>query len=137
VGRTVLLIEEDADVRRRVTKYLEEAGFSVVAVSESESALLGFEYIAPDVVLVAYPIGGRASDDVAAWVRNSSRPATPVVAMFPFPQRRVAMKALADGCVDVIPKPVDRLLLEDLVKGLLQPRAAPRRDPSKDIRIAS
>jgi DNA-binding response OmpR family regulator len=134
-GKVVLLIEPDTDARKRVAKYLEDAAYYVVAVSEAESAMLGFEYMAPDVVLVAYPLGERAGDDIARHVRASSRPLTPVVAMFPFPPRRVAVRAMDDGCVDVIPKPVDRLLLEDLLRGLLDGRsrtsAQPKPNPGR------
>lgn len=137
-GKVILLIEADPEARKRVARILESAGYYVVAVEEAESAMIGFEYMAPDVVLVAYPIGERLVDDVAARVRASSRPATPVIAMFPFEQRRVAMRALADGCIDVIPKPVDRLLLEDVLRRVLETRPG-RKDPEPpaDLRLVS
>ena len=136
-GKVVLLIEPDADARKRVAKILEDARYNVVAVSEAESALLGFEYIAPDVVLVAYPHGDRVGDDVPAIVRASGRPGTPVIAMFPFPNRRLAAQALADGCVDVLPKPIDRLLLEDLLRQTLERGHMPKPGPRGDIRLVS
>ena len=137
-GKVVLLIEADADARKRVAEILEDARYYVIAVSEAESAMLGFEYMAPDAVLVAYPIGNRAADDVPAMVRASSRPATPVIAMFPFPSRRIALQALDDGCADVIAKPIDRLLLVELLREVLEKRGA-RRNPDRpgDVRLVS
>ena len=118
--RTVLLVESDLDAAHRVEKILEGRSFHVVSMPDVESALMVFEYVAPDLVLVAYPTGNRASDNMPAFVRASSRPGTPVIGMFPFPYRSVANRALADGCVDIIPKPVDKLLLEDLIAQVLR-----------------
>ena len=118
--KTVLLVEPDLDAAHRVEKILEGRSFYVVAMPDVESALMVFEYVAPDLVVVAYPTGDRASDNLPAFVRNSSRPGTPVIGMFPFPYRSIATRALADGCVDVVPKPVDKLLLEDLIATVLR-----------------
>jgi DNA-binding NtrC family response regulator len=134
---TILLIEPDLDAAHRVEKMLQAAGYSVVAMPDAESAISVFEYAAPHVVLVAYPTGKRASDDIAAFVRTSSRPGTPVIAMFPYPSRKLAMEALGDGCADVIPKPIDRLLLEDLLRHFTRPDL--RRDgvPLTGLRLVS
>ena len=119
--KTVLLIEPESDACHRVEKALVDAGYTVVALDDAERAPEALEHARPDVVIAAYPLGRRAVDDVPALVRASSRPAVPVVAMFPFPQRAIAVKALADGYADVIPKPVDRLLLEDMLRHVIEP----------------
>jgi DNA-binding NtrC family response regulator len=134
---TVLVIEPDLDAANRLEKILQDRGYYVVTMPDAESALMVFEYVEPDVVLVAYPIGNRASDNIAGCVRVSRRPTTPVIGMFPYPSRSLATRALDDGCVDVIPKPIDRLLLEDLLVHVLRD-TAPAQDVSKDsIRLVS
>ena len=117
--KSVLLVEADDDAAHRTQKILEGAGFTVVAMPDAESAGSVLEYVRPDVVLVAYPQGNRATDNLAAVVRVSSRPQVPVVALYDFPMRSLASRALADGCVAVVPKPVDRLLLEDTLRDVL------------------
>ena len=136
-SRTILLIEGDLDAADRVEKMLEAAGHHVIAMPDVESAAHVLEYAAPAIVLVAYPIGDRATDNVAALVRASSRPDTPVVAMFPYPSRRLATKALGDGCRDVIPKPVDRLLLEDVLRQFLSEEAPAAGGSFNTLRLVS
>ena len=131
--QTVLLVEPDDDAAKRVQKILEQAGYRVITTGDSESAGSVLEYAQADVVLLAYPIGRRAVEDLPAIVRSSSRPLLPVVAMFPFPNRTLAQQALADGCVDVIPKPIDRLMLEDLLRVLLRPKPEQRSGPGSGL----
>ena len=57
--------------------------------------------------------------------------------MFPFPHRRIALRALGDGCIDVIPKPIDRLLLEDMLRQVLERRHVPKPEPPEDARRVS
>lgn len=136
-AKTVLVIEPDLDAANRVEKILEDRGFYVVTMPDAESAMMVFEYVAPDLVLAAYPLGNRATDNVAACVRASRRPTTPVIAMFPFPSRKEATRALDDGCVDVIPKPIDRLLLEDLLAHVLRDISPSPNGPKESIRLVS
>lgn len=136
-AKTVLVIESDLDAANRLEKILEDRGFYVVTMPDPESALMVFEYVAPDLVLVAYPIGNRATDNIAACVRASRRPATPVIGMFPYPSRREAGRALDDGCVDVIPKPIDRLLLDDLLAHVLRDITPSQGGPAESIRLVS
>ena len=115
---SILLVEPDDAAADATQRILEEAGYAVVAMPDVESAASVLEYARPDVVMVAYPVGNRATDNLAAIVRASSRPHVPVVALYPYSKRSLAAQALADGCADVLPKPIDRLLLTNLLATL-------------------
>ena len=135
--RTILVIEGDVDAANRVQKMLEAAGHHVIGMPDVESAASVLECANPAVVLVAYPTGDRATDNIAAIVRASSIPWTPVIAMFPYPSRSLARKAIGDGCVDVVPKPVDRLLLEDVLRPFLREERPSISRPFDTLRLVS
>ena len=50
--QTVLVVEDEADIRHVLRRYLERAGFSVVTAATGSEALLLVEQMSPDLVLL-------------------------------------------------------------------------------------
>lgn len=51
-GKRILLIEDEPDLQEALKDALEGEGYTVIAYSESESALTDFENIKPDLAIV-------------------------------------------------------------------------------------
>jgi CheY-like chemotaxis protein len=74
-GRTVALLDDDASIRRVMTRLLARAGARVVAVDPRperlEAILTEIEASAPDVILLDLHLGGLSGE--AVWERLSTR----------------------------------------------------------------
>lgn len=107
-AKRVLILEPVQADCVRLKSVIEALGYSVEAVSDGDSAAAIFDYYRPDVVFTAFPVQLINRTSFAYFVkRQSSLPATPVVAVVPTADRRRAQEAIAGGCDDFVSKPVD------------------------------
>lgn len=60
-GKTVLLVDDDGDIRRVMRRHLEEFGFVVSEAADGETALTVLEDTAFDVIVTDYSLGGGIS----------------------------------------------------------------------------
>jgi CheY-like chemotaxis protein/two-component sensor histidine kinase len=77
-GATVLVIDDDDDVRAFLAESLESLGYSVVSAEDGPSGLDQLERHRPDLVLLDYAMPGMNGAEVARAAREE-RPDTPIV----------------------------------------------------------
>lgn len=105
-GETILVVEDDADVRKSVVGLLRSLGYATIAAADAESALRLLEET-PDVALLfsdlILPRGGRGVD-IARWAR-SRRPGLKVLFTTGHSDEAVARDGRLDDGADLIQKP--------------------------------
>ncbi|MDH3999333.1 MAG: response regulator, partial [Desulfuromonadales bacterium] len=103
----VLLIDDDASLRR-VTEYsLESAGFQVVSAADGASGLSLFEQHGPGVVITDIQMPGMSGYEVLQQVK-ASRPETLVIVITAYASVEKAVEAMKLGAHDYITKPFSR-----------------------------
>lgn len=104
-GRSVLLVEHDAEGRDLLVSYLEREAFRVDAASDAQGAIqaLGREY---DVVFVNLQLPGLSSSELVRAVK-SRWSATQVVVVTADRDARVAAEALNAGADRYLFRPLD------------------------------
>ncbi|MHB1139435.1 MAG: response regulator [Microthrixaceae bacterium] len=130
--RTVLLIEDDHDLRTTLSMILEDEGMSVEGHSTGEAALARLDVLDPDVVLVDLGLPGMHGFDVVAAVRERSD--IPVVILTARSDSADVIAGLESGADDYVTKP---FVVDELVARL---RAHLRRSPagpdlSSDVQV--
>ena len=96
--RTVLVVEDERDIRELLRRYLARAGFSVCAASTGAQALLELEGTRPDLVLLDLGL----PDIDGGEVLERATPGTPVIvltARVGLPDRIAGLRAGADDYV--------------------------------------
>lgn len=68
-SETVLIIDDDADVRTLMSDFLSEVGYRIYAVESGEQALKMLGEITPDVLVADFAMPGRNGADVARSIR--------------------------------------------------------------------
>ena len=108
--RSVLLIEDDADLRTTLEIILRDEGLSVEGHSTGEAALARLDAFDPDIVLVDIGLPGLSGFDVVAAVRERS--AIPVVVLTARAGSSDVVAGLESGADDYVTKPfvVDELV---------------------------
>ena len=117
----VLLIDDDASLRKVMSFCLSEAGYNVVAAESGEEGLRLFTAESPDMVLTDIQLGGISGLEVVSKVHTQS-PTTPVVVISAFGTVENAVEAMKLGACDFVPKPFSKDHLQLVVAKALRLR---------------
>lgn len=120
VDRTVLVVEDDEDIRLAMRLSLEEFGYSVVEASNGIEAVEVAWRICPSIILMdlSLPI----LDGLSATRRIREDPQmkdVPIVAVTAHHEAQFRTNALAAGCTAYTTKPVDFDWLNEFLRQLL------------------
>jgi two-component system cell cycle response regulator DivK len=114
---TVLLVEDQFELRAIHSTYLREHGFHVLTSGDGESALTTARSETPDIILLDHSLPRRMGIDVARELHEDPRTAgIPIVMVTAHAYGAVGQKARAAGCVAFLTKPCapSRILQEVL-----------------------
>lgn len=122
---TILIIDDNDDVRRLVGKILKAAGHDVVEGASGEEALTITETTTPDLVLMDVRLpGGFDGLETTRIIKGDPRMReVPVIALTASVLEKDRQRALAAGCSGFIGKPIDIKNLTSLVEEYLAVRS--------------
>jgi two-component system OmpR family response regulator len=69
---TVMIVDDDPDIRNLVQAALEAEGFDAVPVSDGETALKRFESVAPDIIVLDVLMPGMSGTELCREIRQES-----------------------------------------------------------------
>jgi DNA-binding NtrC family response regulator len=104
--RKVLIIDDDASLRRVMEMQLEEIGCEVVAVASGNDALAVLEDVAPALVITDLKIPGMSGLDLLKLLR-ADHPELTVIMVTAYGTVRTAVEAMKAGAFDYLTKPID------------------------------
>jgi len=117
VPKKILVVEDDTDNRRIVTKVLAVEGYLVIEATDGVEALAQARAELPDLILMDLAL--PTMDGWEATRRLKSDPDTrriPVVALTAVAMRGDEEQARAAGCDDYIPKPARPAAIRAMVR---------------------
>jgi diguanylate cyclase len=119
---SVLVIDDDADLRRSIVSYLDDVGFTVYQASGGRQGIEQFLLQRPDLVFTDLMMPEVDGLTVVAELHRLS-PETPVVVLSGNGSVNCAMDAIRRGAWDYVTKPVLDFALLDEVMGRVLERA--------------
>ncbi len=118
--KTVLLVEDNQDIREIYDTALRNDGYAVVQAADGEEGIRLARSVAPDLILmnVALPLvdGWKAT---AILKRDPRTRDIPVLAVTAFTRSRDRQRARALGCASYLPKPCEPSRLLEEVRRLI------------------
>lgn len=106
-SRKVLLIDDDASLRR-VTEYsLHSAGFQVLSAVDGKQGLASFQADHPQVVITDIQMPGMSGYEVLQHIK-AARPETVVIVITAYSSVEKAVEAMKQGAYDYLAKPFSR-----------------------------
>ncbi|WP_460628982.1 response regulator [Intrasporangium mesophilum] len=138
MARRVLLVEDDARVRRVLRLALEDEGFTVLEAADGEQCLERVKEVAPDIVLLDLMLPDRDGFSVCRDIRRGSD--VPVIMVTARTDSHDVVAGLESGADDYVTKPLVAKELAARIRALLrrtEPTAgrAPRHVVSGDLNI--
>ena len=120
-GRTILVVDDEPDVREMLRDQLAYLGHLVRVASSSEEALRDVELIAPDLVLTDVHMHGISGIELCRRLKNDPRfTLTPVVIVTAVTDLDARVAGLAAGADDFFGKPFELTELSTRVGALLR-----------------
>ena len=120
-GRTILVVDDEPDVREMLRDQLAYLGHLVRVASSAEEALRDVELIAPDLVLTDVHMHGISGIELCRRLKNDPRfTLTPVVIVTAVTDLDARVAGLAAGADDFFGKPFELTELSTRVGALLR-----------------
>jgi DNA-binding response OmpR family regulator len=116
--RAVLLVEDDAVLRRALSRFLELNGFAVIAVATADEALAARRTRDVDGAIVDLHLGQGSGRDVVVSIPQP----VPVIIFSGAPEESCQLERLRPH-TRLVAKPHSLVLLIDTLKGMLVPRS--------------
>lgn len=140
--KTILVVDDEAEITRILRGYLEQAGYRVLEARDAATAIANFHHEKPDLVVLdlnlpALP-GSDPADglDVARSIRQKSGPAsqTPIIMLTARADETDRVIGLELGADDYVTKPFSPRELTARVKAVLR-RSTPTQMASDRIEV--
>lgn len=116
----IVVIEDNEQTARMVTKLLKRSGFEVLHAADGETGLTTVFENKPDLVLIDLGLPDLDGQTVIALLRQHEAVTNvPLVAFTAWPEATARSMAEAYGCDGVITKPVDTRTFGDQIQAYL------------------
>jgi len=120
--KSILIIEDDALVRRTLTSQLGKAGFEIVAAETGEDGVRAFGECAPDLVLLDIRLPDIDGLEVLRRIKDKNRRAI-ILVMTAFDDMKTTVEAVKLGAYEYLVKPLNIAELGLTIDKALQVRA--------------
>lgn len=119
--RTVLVAEDDPDVRLLIRTKMEMSGYRVVATADGQQTVEAARDERPDIILMDLHLPRLNGFSVARFIRQQEEGArrVPIIVVSGHDPAIHRNLALAAGCNAFVTKPIDFKRLEELMERLL------------------
>ncbi len=129
---TILVIDDDADLRYSLERVLGSRGYRLVSAGSGEEGLRVAKEVRPPVILLDNRMGGMSGLETLQNLRHQN-PTSMVVLMTAFGTTQTAIETMKFGAFDYIIKPFD---LKKIL-GIIEKAAAAHRDLSRQAAAPS
>jgi two-component system phosphate regulon response regulator PhoB len=120
-GKTVLVVEDDHDIRDMLVFSLEKSGFAVVDTEDAEQAMVKLGSILPDIILVDWMLPGMNGPEFIRSVRQDQlTQSIPVIMLTARGDEGDKIRGLENGADDYVTKPFSPKELVARMKALLR-----------------
>ncbi len=109
--RSLLIVDDDAPLRERLTRAMERRGFSVAAADSVAAGKAAAAAAPPAFAVVDLRLGDGSGLDVVDALRQA-RPEVRVIVLTGYGNIATAVAAVKAGAVDYLPKPADADMIE-------------------------
>jgi len=117
----ILVVEDDAAVRRSLAETLAEAGYTVSAADSAESALSRLAASSPDVVLSDVRMPGMDGVELLRLLKARA-PEVDVILMTAYDDMSTVVRAMREGAFEFLVKPLKAAVLRDVLSRVFRDR---------------
>ena len=129
MATTVLIVEDEPEIREMLNFSLTRAGFSVIEAATGEMALQRLDTDLPDILIVDWMLPGMSGVELAKRIRRDElTSALPLLMLKARSEETDVLKSFESGIDDYMSKPFSPKELVARIKALLRRSGAPEND---------
>jgi two-component system phosphate regulon response regulator PhoB len=129
MATTVLIVEDEPEIREMLNFSLTRAGFSVIEAATGEMALQRLDSDLPDILIVDWMLPGMSGVELAKRLRRDElTSALPLLMLTARSEETDVLKSFESGIDDYMSKPFSPKELVARIKALLRRSGAPEND---------
>jgi two-component system NtrC family response regulator/two-component system response regulator HydG len=125
MSERILVVDDDAPIRRTFNEHLSEAGYEVRTAADAAEALELLEEFDPALVVTDIRMPGMSGLELLRRIRQVSDADVAVITAYE--EMKTAMEAMQAGAYDYLVKPLDLNAIEHLVQRCIRDRTLRRR----------
>jgi two-component system response regulator RegA len=133
-ARTLLIVDDDAPLRRRLAQAMEARGFVVTTADSVATGVAAASVTPPAFAVVDLRLGDGSGIDVVAALQHA-RPDARIVVLTGYGNIATAVAAVKAGAVDYLPKPADADQIEAALMSRSQTLPPPPENPMSADRV--
>src|SRR5229473_2288988 len=119
VGRKILLVEDDRQIRRVFARYFGAHGFVVEETETFAAAHKSFEAIRPDIVILDFQLPDGTALDLLPKFKELE-PTVPIIVLTGFGSMELGVSLIKSGAEQCLAKPVESSALLLIVHKVLE-----------------
>jgi DNA-binding NtrC family response regulator len=131
----LLIIDDDPDILRALSEFMQMQGHSVVEAPDLRSAYQALENALPDLVITDYQLPDGDALEFLAAVKSMNAP-IPCIVLTGHGTIDLAVRAIKDGADQFLTKPVELAVLGSYVRSSLQNQQNKRKQLARSLRTA-
>ena len=129
MATSVLIVEDEPEIREMLNFSLTRAGFTVIEAATGEMALQRLDTDLPDILIVDWMLPGMSGVELAKRIRRDElTSALPLLMLTARSEETDVLKSFESGIDDYMSKPFSPKELVARVKALLRRSGAPEND---------
>jgi two-component system phosphate regulon response regulator PhoB len=126
MATSILIVEDEPDIRELLDFSMTRSGFDVVAVESAEGALQTIDKRVPDLAIIDWMLPGMSGVDLARRLRRDElTQGLPIIMLTARSEEVDKLKSFDSGVDDYVTKPFSPKELTARVKALLRRSGAP------------
>lgn len=130
-GRTILIVDDEEQIRELLTIFFEQEGFTVAQASNGAEALLQTDRTKPDIIILDIMMPVINGMEVCEQIRKQST--VPIIMLTSRTLAEDRIMGLEIGADDYVTKPFDPKEVVARVKAVLRRTAAPLQYSQSDV----
>ena len=131
---TLLIVDDDAPLRRRLAQAMEARGFVVTTADSVATGVAAASVTPPAFAVVDLRLGDGSGIDVVAALQHA-RPDARIVVLTGYGNIATAVAAVKAGAIDYLPKPADADQIEAALMSRSQTLPPPPENPMSADRV--
>ncbi|WP_433744673.1 response regulator transcription factor [Falsibacillus pallidus] len=104
-NKTILIIEDDANIRKLMNLYLTDAGYEVMEAKDGKEAKVCFLKYDPCFVILDLMLPIHSGEEICQWIREEERSNIPIIMVSAKTLEKDRINGLRLGADDYITKP--------------------------------
>lgn len=105
IGKTVLVVEDDAKIRNLVKIYLQKEGYEVMEAADGREAMEKIEQFDPCILILDLMLPKVSGEEVCRWVREDLKSMMPIIMLTAKAAEKNRIQGFKLGADDYVVKP--------------------------------